>query len=163
MKIKSFCAVSVLTNKTFIFYLIAIILLFPEQGSALTFCRCREIGSVIGEKERSDAVFSGVVEDIRWNGGDNERIIFTIEKIWKGLEPERKEIQIFTDRPSLVEKFTDKNLGCGFLFEEGEKYLVYTYVEKASPHRVSRCSRTKKLEEAEEDIKILNEGLGIRP
>ncbi len=119
-----------------------------QEALALSICRCIDPGLPEKAKENSVAVFSGTVKKVKWQGGETDRVTIEVDKSWKGMD--KKEVIVLTEHPSLTEKLLDKDFGCGYSFEEGEKYLVYTYVDKLSPHKVSSCSRTKKLSETTE-------------
>jgi hypothetical protein len=47
--------------------------------------------------------------------------------------------------------------GCEYPFTEGERYLVYAYAEEGGL-QTSYCARTKKLAEADKDLKALGRG-----
>ena len=132
---------------------ISIILLgsFPLITSA---CSCAELPSVEEEFERSQAVFSGKVVDVREKrsikGYQTKSVLFKVTNTWKGV----KQSQIIIT--------TGQGGGdCGFNFKEGQEYLVY--VNKSTMYGgktlVSTiCDRTNELSVLQEDLKILGEG-----
>jgi hypothetical protein len=134
---------------------LAFFLLIPSNSGAVTFCKCVPVGEVKNEFDRAFTVFSGKVKNIKWKGGNYDHIIFEVGDVWKG--DLQKETKIMTERPSLVERFFENSISCGYMFAEGEEYLVYSYRDKLSPAKVSNCGRTKKLSEAGKELAILND------
>ena len=124
---------------------------FPLITSA---CSCAELPSVEEEFERSQAVFSGKVVDVREKrsikGYQTKSVLFEVTNTWKGV----KQSQIIVT--------TGQGGGdCGFNFKEGQEYLVY--VNKSTMYGgktlVSAiCDRTNELSVLQEDLKILGEG-----
>jgi hypothetical protein len=93
--------------------------------------------------KQSAAVFSGEVLDLK-NGGTYIEARFRVERSWKGVETE--EVTVLADRT--VESPH---------YRVGEKYLVFAYTRDAQLF-TGNCSRTKKVEYAEEDLRQLGEG-----
>lgn len=132
---------------------ISIILLgsFPSITNA---CSCAELPSVEEEFERSQAVFSGEVVDVREKrsikGYQTKSVLFEVTNTWKGV----KQSQIIIT--------TGQGVGdCGFDFKEGQEYLVYAnestmYGEKSLTSTI--CDRTNELNVLQEDLTILGEG-----
>lgn len=118
-------------------------------------CSCAELPGVEEEFNRSKAVFSGKVVDIRekrgLNGYTSKSVLFEVTNIWKGA------------RQSQIIITTGQGGGdCGFDFKEGEEYLVYAnestmYGAKSLVSII--CDRTNELSFSKEDLKILGEGL----
>src|SRR5262249_11011878 len=50
---------------------------------------------------------------------------------------------------------------CGFTFEVGRSYLVYASSVEGEAYRVSLCSRTRRMEDADDDRSLL--GAGVVP
>ncbi|MBD8033327.1 hypothetical protein [Solibacillus merdavium] len=132
---------------TFIF----IIGSFPSITSA---CSCAELSSVEEELERSDAVFSGKVLDIKkkksLKGYSYKSVLFEVTNTWKGVE----QTQI------LITKGVG-DADCGFNFIEENEYLVYAnestmYGAKSLVSII--CSRTNKLSSSQNDLVVLGEG-----
>lgn len=90
---------------------------FPSITSA---CSCAELPGVEEEFERSKAVFSGKVIDIRekrsLKGYTTKSVLFEVTNTWKGVE--QSQIIITTGQGGG---------DCGYDFKEGEEYLVYAY------------------------------------
>jgi hypothetical protein len=120
--------------------LAATVILFPTATQA---CKCVEPPSVEKEFERSKAVFSGKVIDIR-NDKNNRNILFEINETWKGIS----QTQII---------LRDELSSCSLNFFEGESYLVYAYDFK-DELTTNICDRTKELSSADEDLATLGKG-----
>ena len=134
-----------------IFISIILIGSFPSITNA---CSCAELPSVEEELERSKAVFSGKVIDIRekrsLNGYISKLVFFEVTNTWKGVE--QSEIIITTGQGGG---------DCGFDFKVGQEYLVYAnestmYGAKSLVSTI--CNRTNELSSLQEDLKILGEG-----
>jgi hypothetical protein len=102
--------------------------------------------------ETANAVFSGKVINVNTpvtgliGGDDPVSVNFEVYKYWKGSP--LKNILIRT------------GIGggdCGYQFEEGREYLVYTF-ERDGVSRTNICSGTKLLAQAEGDLAILSDG-----
>ncbi|WP_445489824.1 hypothetical protein [Niallia sp. 03133] len=141
----------VITILAFIFIDILIIGSFPSITSA---CSCTELPSVEEEFERSKAVFSGKVVDIRekrsLKGYTSKSVLFEVTNTWKGVE--QSQIIITTGQGGG---------DCGFNFKEGEEYLVYAnestmYGAKSLVSII--CDRTNELSSSQEDLAILGKG-----
>jgi hypothetical protein len=123
----------------------------PSTGYA---CSCAELPSVEGELERSEGVFAGKVIEIKenktLNGVMTKSVLFKVENTWKGIS--QSQVIIST------------GIGggdCGYEFEEGKEYLVYSSNSKVySGNNLSTtiCRRTNDLAFAQEDLVVLGEG-----
>ena len=130
-------------------WLILALLLCPTTSLA---CGCfqldpnQTIAQALKEARKSaDAIFSGkvveVVREPRGSAGYNV-VRFEVEESWKGVN---------ADGVSLASPLTS----CAFPFKAGERYLVYAYRSNQGELDTSVCSRTRKLEGAETDTKLL--------
>ncbi|MEK5520889.1 hypothetical protein MHI39_01205 [Heyndrickxia sp. FSL K6-6286] len=124
---------------------------FPSITSA---CSCAELPGVEEEFERSKAVFSGKVIDIRekrsLKGYTTKSVLFEVTNTWKGVE--QSQIIITTGQGGG---------DCGYDFKEGEEYLVYAYESTMYGKKTLVtiiCDRTNELGSSEEDLAILGEG-----
>lgn len=123
----------------------------PSRAGA---CSCAESPSVEDELERSQAVFSGKVLEIRENrnliGARTKSVLFEVANTWKGV----KQSQI-------IIKTGQGGGDCGIDFIEGVEYLVYAHESDmyGAKSLVSiMCDRTNKLSSSKEDLEILGEG-----
>ena len=124
-------------------------------------CSCMAPESPEKELERFQAVFSGTVTDIEktnpsepvFSDTDPVLVTFDVKRIWKGLEDKNSNVTVTTSASSA---------SCGFYFQENVEYVVYAYQHEAdSQLQVSLCSRTNTVENAEEDLIELGEGILI--
>ena len=99
--------------------------------------------SVNSTLKKSTAVFSGEVLEIR-TGLNFLQARFRVERSWKGVESD--EVFVFTDDSAESPHY-----------KVGEKYLVFAGIRNSKLF-TGMCSRTKRLEYAEEDLKQLGEG-----
>ena len=118
-------------------------------------CSCVEPPSVESELERSDAVFSGEVLEVKEQKdfGDfmKKRVLFEVTDTWKGFS----ESQVIITTGS-------GGGDCGFEFQVGHEYLVYavesTMYSDESELVTIICDRTTELTSAQEDLAVLGEG-----
>jgi hypothetical protein len=99
--------------------------------------------SIKGVFKNSTAVFSGEVVEIR-SGVNFLQAEFRVERSWKGVEAE--QVSVFTE-----------NTAESPHYRVGEKYLVFAGTRDGKLF-TGNCSRTKRLEYADEDLKQLGEG-----
>jgi hypothetical protein len=122
---------------------------------------------------KSSMVFSGTVTGFEYRKGipdwfmdmeakasgkqiDYETLVVKIqvERWWKGEVP--AEIVLLTSRTKNADG-TMTVSSCDYNFMQGESYLIFA-VGKKGEYRTSDCWRTKKLAQAEEELKLLGEG-----
>jgi hypothetical protein len=130
---------------TTIFFLLAI---DPRYTFA---CSCSAEPPVMEEFASCKAVFSGrvlsrskiVIAPAELGGFEEVSFTFLVDRVWKG--------QLTTQ----VDVATGVGGGdCGFLFEEGEEYLVYAFADEESL-ATNICTRTRPISLAFNDIKEL--------
>lgn len=135
----------------FTFMCMVIIGSFPAVTSA---CSCAQLPSVGEELERSKAVFSGKVLDIKekksLQGFPNNSVLFEVMENWKGAE--QSQVIITTGQG---------DGDCGIDFTEGNEYLVYAnestmYGAKSLGSII--CDRTDLLSASKEDLAVLGQG-----
>ena len=133
----------------------ALLLVHPDLVYA---CKCVTPGPPSEELGNSDLVISGRVVSIQSIDGrdgaaadpDAEApdfgvygIELDVEAVWKGTAQET--VYLTTNRDSA---------SCGFTFVEGASYVIYAQDDL----NVNRCSRTRLLSEATQDLEELGEG-----
>lgn len=96
----------------------------------------------------SDAVFLGKVISNN-EKGDYKTYNFQVERYWKGKVLKKMEIIVY-DTPRFQSSF-----------EKSEKYLIYAIDDGKGNLMVERCSLSRKIEDATEDLRKL--GKGKRP
>jgi hypothetical protein len=95
--------------------------------------------------QEAKAVFVGeVVGDEK--DGDTRTFDFKVEKYWKGRKTKKIEILVYE-----TTRFQA-------WFRKGEKYLIYANVDNDGKLRVGRCSRSRDLDAAGEDLQKLGKG-----
>jgi hypothetical protein len=103
----------------------------------------------------AEAVFTGTVVAVRDTMIDTRAeygpfprryVTLRVDRAWKGVESQTVVIQT--------------GLGggdCGFPFERGESYLVYTHGQPGEPMSAGICGRTAQLSRAAADVRALGE------
>ena len=118
---------------------------FQTAESAAGFggkCRIPDFQAAYRE---SKAVFTGEVvgEEKR---GDTRIFDFKLEKYWKG--PNDKRVEILVYETARYQAW----------FKEGGKYLIYASVGNDGKLHVGRCSRSRDIADADEDLQKLGKG-----
>jgi hypothetical protein len=112
-------------------------------------CSCVNIGTPQKELKKAQAVFIGEVIQIYPGYGSKQYpalIKLKVERYWKGIK-----------KTETIEILSDLGLhSCRTVPIEG-KYIVYAY-KKGSSLITHGCTRTRPLDEAEDDLKALGEG-----
>lgn len=103
------------------------------------------VASVKSSLQYAKAVFSGEVVSEEKNG-DVKTFKFKVDKFWKGEDT--RTIEIFVYQTSRYQA----------VFREGEKFLVYAVADEDGRLSVKRCSRSKDLRYAEQDLRELGAG-----
>ena len=130
--------------KTVVLFLLTCLTYVPPCHGANSTMRCLiEPKSVKGTLKNSTAVFSGEVLEVR-SGVNFLRARIRVERSWKGVEAE--QVSVLTE-----------NTAESTHYRVGEKYLVFAGI-RAGKLFTGDCSRTKRLEYAEEDLRQLGEG-----
>jgi len=124
---------------------------FPSVASA---CSCAELPTAAEELERSKAVFSGKVLDIKdkrsADGYVTKSVRFKVTNTWKGVA--QSQIIITTGQGGG---------DCGFNFTEGQEYLVYAYESDMYGSKAlvtGICDRTNYMTSLKDDLSILGAG-----
>jgi hypothetical protein len=98
----------------------------------------------------SSAVFSGEVVEVEKGPrikmmGLGDRVTLRASEVWKG--PQQRTFEVSTPRSGAA---------CGFLFEEGQEYLVYA--SGRQDFEVYLCSGTRPLSAANAHLAVLGDG-----
>jgi len=138
-------------NAMILLVFIFIIVSYPSLTSA---CSCAELPSVEQEFERSQAVFSGKVIEIKekrsLKGYTTNSVLFEVTNTWKGVE-----------QSQLVLTTGQGDGDCGYHFIKGQEYMVYAYESSmygATSLASGICDRTNLLSSSQEDLEILGAG-----
>lgn len=110
-------------------------------------CSCLET-PVEEARTASAAVFEAQVASIEpiEGGAGAIRVRLDVVQTWKGANTEHLEVTTSSNEAS-----------CGYPFEVGRSYLVYA-TEAQGELRVSLCSRTRRMEDADSDRAALGTG-----
>lgn len=116
------------------------------QTSEARACSCMKLTPSEGLTS-SYAVFTGEVTTIEPNtatrfGG--VEITLRVKKVWKGDIGAQVKVRT-----------AGSSAACGYSFAKGETYLVYADRDEADPMRVSLCSRTALIANAQDDLDFL--------
>jgi hypothetical protein len=127
----------------------AVFLLAPLADQAHA-CSCPRPGPPCQAAWTADVVFSGIVRSIEPIEGDRPDQPF---------QPVRVKFDVdrgYLNAPSGVVEVATGGGNCGYGFAAGKRYLVYASKQPPSGLSTSICSRTRPIEEADEDIKYLS-------
>jgi hypothetical protein len=132
--------------------IIGLLFLIDSSGFA---CTCIPPKSPSKELEQSAAVFSGKVIEIRISEEETDifaqvEAVLEVERAWKGVD--KKTVSVLTSSHSSA---------CGYGFKKGERYLVYAGGNRDEKLITSICSRTRRMNEAGDDLRELGEGKEI--
>ena len=106
--------------------------------------KCRVLSFEVAYKE-SEAIFVGEVLSAE-KIGDDKVFKFKVEKYWKGKDAQNVEVSVYESTRYQA------------WFKTGKKYLVFAKSDDGVLHDTARCSRSKNLENASEDLTKLGEG-----
>jgi hypothetical protein len=126
-----------------LFALTTTLVLVPNRARA---CSCMP-QTVEQAKRDADAVFEAHVTEVQ--AQDPVRVRAKVVRQFKGAAVE--QVELLTARDSAM---------CGYAFEVGQSYLVYADHDEGRLH-VSLCSRTQRIADADEDLRVL--GMGVTP
>lgn len=121
-------------------------------GPGGAVCSCAGPVSPREQFERSDAVFRGVVVNVstrRERYGPDQwllrrRVVVRVTERWKGAET-----------ATVVVRTGMYDADCGYPFERGREYLIYARAFRDSQLATGICTRTSRVEQAEEDLREL--------
>lgn len=99
--------------------------------------------------EQAKTIFAGKVLSVEKNG-DTKTFEFEIARYWKGAGKRKVKINVY--ETSRYQAF----------FKKGEKYLVFAGAKEDGKFYVARCSRSKEMSEASEDLELLGEAKSPR-
>lgn len=118
-------------------------------------CSCL-VGTREKEFEVAAAVFEGQVTsvaprpEVRGSSGKITEATLKVVQAWKGIQTQQTTVLT----PASASE-------CGMSFEVGKSYLIYAKALEGSNLGVTTCSRTRKISEAQGDIRAM--GMGSVP
>lgn len=113
-------------------------------SEAVSACSCVMPPGPEAARDASDAVFSGKVTRVV-PGGRMLKVTLQVDRSWKGASCGEVTLETAADGAT-----------CGFGFEEGKTYLVYAAGEEGGL-TTNLCTRTRSIDQAEEDLEKLGE------
>ncbi len=126
--------------------LLALMALLLPAGQTLA-CSCESPPAPDKALKLAEAVFLGKAVDVKVENG-TRIATFKIKRTWKGTKGDTVTVLTSVSGES-----------CGYLFKEGEQYLVYCYREtKSKSLRTSICHRTTTKQDAKQDVKVIGKG-----
>lgn len=128
------------------------VLTLLATATVILACTCVPAENPAKELEKSDAVFSGEVTEIRLhreakNVFERVEAVFRADSVWKGID--EKTVSVFTAAHSAT---------CGYGFSQGGTYLVYAGRSPEGRLSTTICSRTRRLKDAGDDLRELGPG-----
>lgn len=115
-------------------------------SDAALACSCVVAPDARVARDGSDAVFSGKVTGIA-RTGRMLKVKIQVDRAWKGAPAiQCGEVTLETHSNSAT---------CGFEFEQGKSYLVYAVEEDGLTTNL--CTRTRSIDQADEDLGALGE------
>jgi hypothetical protein len=125
---------------------VAVLLLWGLSRQAYA-CSCIPPVPPAEALAQAGAVFSGEVLEVAQDGM-HLRVRLQVGTVWKGAG----ERVVFVTTPA-------STASCGFPFEQGQEYQVYTTADAESNGlQTNLCTRTKLVSEAAEDLQALGPG-----
>jgi hypothetical protein len=118
---------------------------FQTAESAVDFNSKCAITSFQSAYSQSKAVFAGEVVS-EGKDGDTRTFDFKVEKYWKGADSKNVEILVYETARYQA------------WFKKGGKYLIYATADEDGKLHVGRCSRSRDLEIAGDDLQKLGKG-----
>lgn len=134
--------------------LIASLFMLPILLSVASACSCILLPDTQSKFENAAYVFTGEVVDLEKSelyGEKNQEVTIRIIQYWKPAAfPESVNMKIYARE--------DTGANCGYNFEEGQKYLIYSYIDTETGRlETNSCMGNLLLEEASNEIKELSE------
>ena len=122
-------------------------------------CSCGTIGPPCQNAFEVDAVFAGTVRNVSAPSTDGARPQPGEMWIPRAVRVELAEVVTFrgVDAPTVSVLTAGSSTACGVAFKQGERYLVYaTRAPDGRGLVTSLCSRTRRLADADEDVRFLD-------
>ena len=133
-------------------YFLSIVFLLIIITTNVFACDCNGTPGFETEYKSANTIFVGQVISIKPYQEENGQkyfkefiIEFKVDKAYKGITLKTTKVRTAVAIAS-----------CGYPFEEGRIYLVYSYTKHESSY-VTYCGRTKEINEAKEDIDKLKQ------
>ena len=123
---------------------------FGLDASAAQACSCVVPPPPAEAREAAASVFEGRVQTVAADEEGVLQVSLEVVRTWKGADAERVEVRTRSGEAA-----------CGYTLEPGHSYLIYTETREGDEggEWVSLCSRTRPIEEADEDVAAFGEGI----
>jgi hypothetical protein len=127
--------------------------IFPVDKAYACSCASVEPNEAF---EKAEAVFTGKVLNIKQQRKQEGVVgaieyrdvnLFEVQETWKGIN--QSQVIVYDN---------GHDVSCGFNFEVGKTYLIYTYKGKDGGLYTGLCSRTEEISKAGEDLNFLGQG-----
>jgi hypothetical protein len=116
----------------------------PSDFNTNSLAKCATPANARDAMKQSATVFSGEISQVYENGGEIT-LKFKVAKFWKGNLKKTVSVKVST------------NAVYSPTFKAGEKFLVYAWADNGQFY-TGRCSRTKELTYAGDDLRALGKG-----
>jgi MYXO-CTERM domain-containing protein len=131
----------------YLFSLSAALLGLLAHAAPARACSCAELPFEMA-RQSSVAIFEARVASIE-DGADGARHVhLDVVQTWLAAEHEHAEVVTASTEAA-----------CGFTFVVGQSYLVYASALEGEAYRVSLCSRTRLMADADDDRALLGSGV----
>lgn len=129
--------------KQFTLFLLGIFLLSAVESYT---CSCAKSPSAEDSFRRADAVFLGLVLDVKRTGSFFGQKIVTlkVKQAFKGVDSQKVDVRT-----------AGISASCGSQFDLSKSYLVYAYKNKEGTLETNLCTRTRNQADAGADISAL--------
>ncbi|TCP55484.1 tissue inhibitor of metalloproteinase [Tumebacillus sp. BK434] len=135
---------TLMLSVSFLLMLQVLFLAAPTPGYA---CSCVAPTSPQAALAEAKAVFAGKVQQVEAQS-PYYKVTFAVNTAWKGID----------NAESAVLTAIGGEASCGIKFQPGQEYLIYSNTTEDGRLHASLCSRTKELQQADEDLKALGTG-----
>jgi len=134
--------------------LLVLTALLSLSAKPVQACSCLRPPEAPVALKEAGAVFVGKVTGIE-REKDGLRVTMEVDRAWKGITAK-----------SVIVKTASDSAMCGYNFEIGKSYLVYTHATKAADGKqpelaTNICTRTCHIDQAADDLKAIGEGKKI--
>ncbi|RUS45826.1 hypothetical protein [Cohnella sp. AR92] len=132
--------------------LLVTLMVFPQREASACSCAVSDPHEKL---ENYAAVFVGKVLDkggtVSSRFGNLREYTFEVKEAWKGVE----------ESPFSLYAYDGGDASCGYPFDVGQTYLVYSYQDKDGTLQTNLCSGNVVYEHANDDLRQLGLGTSI--
>jgi hypothetical protein len=134
------------------------LLALPAASAQAQTCPCGPKLDVVAATHAATAVFEGRVTGVSFTPSESRSAVASLDvvRVWKGMAGEKTTV---ASPPQDVAP--ELQAPCALAFEPGQSYLVFARARADGQLETSVCSRTRPVEEAQDDVLAL--GMGSAP